>query len=91
MYWASRMSILICRSYEPSNRSTVPSWLRDPEITLLPCGLDNVVKGVRSPKSVVLFGLGNPVVSGPQTNHGSQWIANDVNVENREAIVNVEL
>lgn len=43
VHWTPRMSNPIQRPHELNNQSPAPSELRDPQIVLLPCGLDHSV------------------------------------------------
>lgn len=45
VYWARGMSIPIRRVHEMIKQSPAPSELSNPQIYLLPCGLDHIVKG----------------------------------------------
>lgn len=47
--------------------------------------------GVGSLRLTLSFGLGNWVVPSPQGNHGSQWVANDVEIKNGRTSVCGEL
>lgn len=82
---ASRMFSLIQKACRPSNQTPVASGLYDSNMVLLPCGLDQLVKGSNkgTHKSILYYGLGDRVVSSPQRNCGVRWISGDAELESR--------
>lgn len=87
VYWALRMSSSIGRVYELSNQF---AWLpvRPAILCVRPFGQR---LGVRSPESAFCFCSGSGVVSSLHRNHGSRWIADELEMDTGRACTCGEL
>lgn len=88
MRWTPKMSGLIRCTWELNNRSPALSGLRDPQVAVLPFGIDRLV--TRSWRELLVtrpFRFGQPGSTGPQMNQGFLWITVLMELETGRTII----
>lgn len=72
-HWASKIDSPIRVAYKLKSQTPSARGLPDPQVVLLPCGLDRLVEGSRCGplKYTFYFAFGNRVVWGPQNDDKS--------------------